>query len=59
MLSAVDTDDYEIINLFAGAEVSPEARAEITERLAEEYPDHEIVVYLGKQELYDFYIALE
>jgi DAK2 domain fusion protein YloV len=59
MLSAVDTDDYEIINLFAGAEVSPEARAEITERLTEEYPDHEIVVYLGKQELYDFYIALE
>lgn len=59
MLSAVDIDDYEIINLFAGAEVSPEARAEITERLTEEYPDHEIVVYLGKQELYDFYIALE
>lgn len=59
MLSSVDTDDYEIINLFAGAEVSPEARAEITERLTEEYPDHEIVVYLGKQELYDFYIALE
>ena len=59
MLSSVDIDDYEIINLFAGAEVSPEARAEITERLTEEYPDHEIVVYLGKQELYDFYIALE
>ena len=59
MLSSVDMDDYEIINLFAGKDVTDDVRADITERLAEEYPDHEVVVYLGDQELYDFYIALE
>ncbi|MBQ7355872.1 MAG: DAK2 domain-containing protein [Clostridia bacterium] len=59
MLDAVDMDDYEIINLFAGADVSDDARVKITDELSEKYPDHEVVVYLGKQELYDFYIALE
>ena len=59
MLDAVDMDDYEIINLFAGNDVSDEARVEITDELAEKYPDHEVVVYLGGQELYDFYVALE
>ena len=59
MLESVDMDDYEIITLFAGKDVSDDARVEITERLSEEYPDHEVVVYLGGQELYDFYIALE
>ena len=59
MLESVDMDDYEIITLFAGKDVSDDARVEITERLSDEYPDHEVVVYLGGQELYDFYIALE
>ena len=59
MLDAVDMDDYEIINLFAGADVSDDARVKITDELSEKYHDHEVVVYLGKQELYDFYIALE
>jgi DAK2 domain fusion protein YloV len=59
MLDSIDMDEYEIINLFAGADVSDEARVEMVDELSEKYPDHEIVVYLGGQELYDFYIALE
>ena len=59
MLDTVDMDDYEIINIFAGKDVSDDARVEITDELSDKYPDHEVVVYLGKQELYDFYIALE
>ena len=59
MLRGVDMDDYEIISLFAGKDVSDEDRVTITDTLSDEYPDHEVVVYLGEQELYDFYIVLE
>ena len=60
MLEAVeDIDDYEIITLFVGIEVDADDRVRVTEALEEKYPMHEIVVYEGKQELYDYYVAIE
>ncbi len=52
-------DDYEILTLFVGAGVSEERRASLTERLEELYPDFEIEVYIGGQEVYDYFVALE
>ena len=52
-------DDYEIINVFVGAAVSDECRAELTERIESNYPNHELVVYNGGQEVYSYLIAIE
>jgi dihydroxyacetone kinase-like predicted kinase len=54
-----DVEDYEILTLFVGKDVSDERRAEITDRLEEEFPDLELTVYEGAQEVYDYLIALE
>ena len=59
MLGTVDTDLCEIITLFVGKGVSEERRAELTERLEENYPDCEITVYEGGQEVYDYLVAIE
>lgn len=60
MLSeSVDTDDYEILTLFVGKDVTEERRAEITERLEDEFPELELTVYKGGQEVYDYLVALE
>jgi dihydroxyacetone kinase-like predicted kinase len=57
--NSVDIDEYEILTVFVGKEVSEERRAEITEGLEEEFPDLEITVYEGGQEVYDYLVALE
>jgi DAK2 domain fusion protein YloV len=60
MLGAVDSiDDYEILTLFVGLDVDADKRVALTDRIEEIYPELEIVVYEGKQELYDYLIALE
>ena len=59
MLEGVDMDDYEIINLFVGEDVDDDARVAITERLEELYPELEVIVYKGKQAIYDYLIAIE
>ena len=59
MLENVDIDDFEIMTVFVGKDVSEEDRAELTERIEELYPDLEITVYEGGQEIYDYLIALE
>ena len=60
MLSSVeDMDDYEIITLIVGAGVSEERRAGLTEELSDLYPDCEVEVFIGGQEVYDYYVALE
>ncbi len=58
-LDTLDTDLAEIITLFAGANVTAEKRAALTEELEEIYDECEIVVYEGGQEVYDYYIAVE
>ena len=59
MLSTVDMDDYEIITVFAGKDVSAEQRATLVEEIEEEYPDCEVVAYEGGQDIYDYLIAIE
>ena len=57
--SACDMDEYEIITLFVGEDVDDEARVEITDKLEDKYPEQEVIVYKGKQALYDYLIAVE
>lgn len=59
MLRAVDTDLAEIITLFVGSNVTSESRAALTEKLKQDYPDFEIVVYEGGQAVYDYLVAVE
>ena len=60
LLSAVeDMDDYELITLFVGRDVSDDTRVEITDRIEELYPDHEVVVYKGGQDVYCYMVAIE
>ena len=60
MLEEIENlDEYEIITLFVGCEVDTDTRIALTDRIEEEYPELEVVVYEGKQELYDYLIALE
>ena len=59
LTSYPNIDDYEILTLFVGRSVDEARRAEITERLEEEFPDFEVTVYEGDQEVYDYLLALE
>ena len=59
MLETLDMDEYEIITLFVGGDVSEDARADLTERIEDAYPDCEVTVYEGGQEVYDYMIAIE
>ena len=60
LLSAIeDLDDYEIINVFVGSAVSEDERVLVTETIEERYPDHELIVYDGGQEIYSYLVAIE
>jgi dihydroxyacetone kinase-like predicted kinase len=59
MLDGVDMDLMEIITLFVGKNVTDDRRAELTERLEELYPDCEVLVHIGGQDVYDYYVAIE
>ena len=59
MLSNLDMDDYELITLFVGKDVSEDKRVELSEKIEEEYPDCELTVYVGGQEVYDYMLAIE
>ena len=59
MLESVDTDEFEIMTVFVGKDVSAEERATLTEHLEAEYPELEIMFYEGGQEIYDYLVALE
>ena len=59
MLSELDMDDYELITLFVGKGVSDNDRAALTERIEEEYPDCELTVYTGGQDVYNYMVAVE
>jgi len=58
-LEKIDMDEYELITLFTGKDVSCERRAALTEEIEELYPDCELTVYEGGQEMYDYYVAIE
>ena len=56
---APDAEDMEILTVFVGKEVSEDRRIQLTERLEEEFPELDITVYEGGQEVYDYLVALE
>ena len=58
-LAEADTDLAEIITLFVGNAVDAATRAALAEQLEEIYPDCEITVYEGGQDVYDYLIAIE
>ena len=59
VLSKIDPDEYEIVTLFVGKNVTEEERATLTERIEDEYPDFVLEVYVGGQDVYDYLIAIE
>lgn len=59
LLAGADTDLSEIVTLIAGRGVDAEARAALTEQIADLYPDLELTVYEGGQDVYDYLIAIE
>ena len=59
LMSSIDADDYEILTLFVGRDVSDEKRVEITEEITEQYPSLAVTVYVGSQAVYDYLVALE
>ncbi len=59
MISASDVDFCELITLFVGRDVDADRRVELTDRISEEFPDLELTVYEGGQEVYDYLIAIE
>ena len=58
-LGSLDMDDYEIITLFVGKNVSEKKRAELTELIEERYEDHVLDVYVSGHEIYDYMISVE
>lgn len=59
LLEKLDADMGEIITVFAGRHIDDERRAAFTRSLETRYPQHEIVVYEGGQEVYDYLIGVE
>ncbi len=59
LLETVDMDLCEIITLFAGKEVAEEAKEQLVEQLEETYPDCEVALYDGGQDVYAYYLAVE
>jgi dihydroxyacetone kinase-like predicted kinase len=47
------------MTVFVGSSVSADRRVEITDKLEELYPDFEITVYEGGQDVYDYIVAVE
>lgn len=58
-LAEVDTDLCEMITIFTGKGIDEERRVAFVAAVEEEYPDCEVTVYKGGQEVYDYMLALE
>ena len=59
MLEGLDMDDYEIITLFVGKNVSDDERVRITETIEERYDFCEVEVFESGNEIYDYMVAVE
>lgn len=53
------SEETEIITLFYGQEVTPEAARAFGHVLAEDHPRYEIELHQGGQPLYYFFISVE
>ena len=59
MLAGLDMDDYEIITLFVGKNVSNEDRVALTSQIEDEYCACELEVFESGNDIYDYMIAVE
>ena len=59
MLRSADTDLAEILTLISGEGVDADSRAELVERISDEFPEFEINAYEGNQAVYDYLISWE
>jgi hypothetical protein len=58
-LDEIDMDDYSVITLYYGAEVTPETAEALAESLSTEFTDHEISAIYGGQPHYFYIIGIE
>jgi dihydroxyacetone kinase-like predicted kinase len=58
-LDEIDMDDYSVITLYYGAEVTPEAAEALAESLSSDFPDHEISAVYGGQPHYYYIVGIE
>lgn len=58
-LEGEEMDLMEVVTLFVGKAVTEEQRAAFSEELEDRYPDCELTVYRGGQDVYEYLIALE
>ena len=58
-LKAIDIDEYELITLFSGGEVTRTEVNHIVDQIRSAYPDHEIEIQEGGQPHYHFIISVE
>jgi len=59
LLKNVEMDAYELITLFCGIDVTKDEVEEVSVKIREAYPNHEIEVQNGGQPHYQFIIAIE
>ena len=59
LLECVGADMYEIITMFVGRCVDDGCRADVTQRIESEWPDCELEVFCGDQDVYDYIVAIE
>ena len=58
-LETAKAEDFELITMFHGMNISPEDAQVMADMIQEKYPDHEIEVLEGKQPHYHYIIAIE
>ncbi|MGD8455662.1 MAG: DAK2 domain-containing protein [Anaerolineales bacterium] len=59
LLKELEMDEFELITLFCGIDIDKQEVEEITAKLQETYPKHEIEIQDGGQPHYQFIIAIE
>ena len=58
-LASVGLDDYELVTLYYGADVTEKEATELMEKLAEKFPEIEFEVHLGDQAVYYYLLSVE
>ena len=58
-LSLKDKDSVCVITLFYGEGVSDESAEELKNKVAEAFPDSDVVLYNGGQPHYSYFISIE
>ena len=59
MMKAVVTEDDELITVYFGQETTEADAQQITEEIAEAYPDCDVECHMGGQPLYYYLISVE